>query len=187
MSSPETTDSPQVKLVNSFIEGFKERDMDHIAKHLHKDHRRITYLDLSVSQSKPERNIFNTPRRSSIFGPVVRQVTGYCFSNSPPANPPPQITVHSVVEAPGKVVVHVRSQNVRINTAGLNVVPTPQLTNNAKTSIGAEMNREMMLIAHIVTNEDGSPKIKQLEEFTDSKAYLDFFKAVAEANANSAA
>jgi len=162
--------------------------MDHIAKHLHKDHRRITY---PRSVGKPEQTREEYLQHTS---EVVDLWTG-CEASywllllklPPPANPPPQITVHSVVEAPGKVVVHVRSQNVRINTAGLNVVPTPQLTNNAKTSIGAEMNREMMLIAHIVTNEDGSPKIKQLEEFTDSKAYLDFFKAVAEANANSAA
>lgn len=43
------------------------------------------------------------------------------------------------------------------------------------------MNREMILIAQIVTDEDGSLKVKQLEEFTDSKAYLDFFKAIAAA------
>ena len=52
------------------------------------------------------------------------------------------------------------------------------------------MNREMIWIGHIVTDEDGSLKLKQIEEFTDSKAYLNFFKAVAEAKAqrnNSAA
>lgn len=42
-SSPRTTDSPQVKLVRSFIEGFKRGDVDHLAEHLHEDHRRITY------------------------------------------------------------------------------------------------------------------------------------------------
>ena len=40
------------------------------------------------------------------------------------------------------------------------------------------MNREMILIVHVVTDEDGSLKIKQLEEFTDSKDYLEFFKAI---------
>lgn len=40
------------------------------------------------------------------------------------------------------------------------------------------MNREMIFIADIVTDEDGSLKCKQLEEFTDSKAYLEFFKAI---------
>ena len=43
------------------------------------------------------------------------------------------------------------------------------------------MNREMIWTAHIVTDGDKSLKVKKVEEFTDSKAYLDFFKAVAEA------
>lgn len=46
------------------------------------------------------------------------------------------------------------------------------------------MNREMIWIGHIVTDEDGSLKIKKIEEFTDSKAFLDFFKAVAEHKAD---
>lgn len=38
-----------------------------------------------------------------------------------------------------------------------------------------EMNCEMICIAHIVNDDDGSLKIKEAdrEEFTDSKAYLD--------------
>ena len=35
----------------------------------------------------------------------------------------------------------------------------------------------------MITDEDGSLKIKQGEEFTDSKAYLDAIKAVAVARA----
>ena len=46
-----------------------------------------------------------------------------------------------------------------------------------------DMNREMILIGQ-VTDEDGSLQFKQLEEFTDSKAYLDFMKAVADAKSN---
>jgi len=46
-----------------------------------------------------------------------------------------------------------------------------------------EVVREMIWIGHIVTDEDGSLKLKQVEEFTDSKAYLDFFKVAAEAKA----
>lgn len=45
------------------------------------------------------------------------------------------------------------------------------------------MNREMIWIGHIVTDEDGSLKIKKIEEFTDSKAFVEFFGAVAEAKA----
>ena len=43
MSSSQTTDSPQVKLILDWAEGFKKADKDLIAKHLHKDHRRIIY------------------------------------------------------------------------------------------------------------------------------------------------
>ena len=48
-----------------------------------------------------------------------------------------------------------------------------------KTSVGVEMNRESIFIAHIATDEDGSLKVKQIEDFTDSKAYLDFVHAFA--------
>lgn len=42
----------------------------------------------------------------------------------------------------------------------------------------------MIWIANIVTDEDGNLKVKQVEEFTDSKAYLDFFKVLEEAKIN---
>ena len=45
------------------------------------------------------------------------------------------------------------------------------------------MDRESILIGHIVTDEDGSLKIKHMEEFTDSKAFLDFVQAVTAAKA----
>ena len=51
-----------------------------------------------------------------------------------------------------------------------------------KTPIG-EMIRELIFIKHIVTDEEGSLKINLVEEFTDSKAYLDAIDAVAAAKA----
>jgi len=45
------------------------------------------------------------------------------------------------------------------------------------------MNRESIFIGHIVTDGDGSLKIKQIEEFTDSKAHLDFVQATTAARA----
>lgn len=45
------------------------------------------------------------------------------------------------------------------------------------------MIRESIFIGHIVTDEDGSLKIKQIEEFTDSKAYLDYIQAIEAAKA----
>ena len=45
------------------------------------------------------------------------------------------------------------------------------------------MVRESIFTNHIVTDEDGSLKITRIEEFTDSKTYLDFVQAVAAAKA----
>jgi hypothetical protein len=58
------------------------------------------------------------------------------------------------------------------------MVPTPQVNNKVMTSIGVEMNHESIYIAHIITDEDGSLKVKQLEEFTDSKVEYDFVQAM---------
>ena len=46
------------------------------------------------------------------------------------------------------------------------------------------MTRESIVILQLVTDEDETLKIKQMEEFTDSKTYLEFFKAVSEAKEN---
>lgn len=43
MSNPESTDSPQVKLLLEWDEGFQKKDLALISKPLHKDFRHITY------------------------------------------------------------------------------------------------------------------------------------------------
>ena len=63
------------------------------------------------------------------------------------------------------------------------MVPTLQANNKVMTSIGVEMIHESIFIADIVTDEDGSLKVKQLEEFTDSKAEYDFVQAMVAAGA----
>jgi len=42
-----------------------------------------------------------------------------------------------------------------------------------KSTAGLETTYEMLLIVHIVTDEDGSLKIKKTEDFMDSKVYLE--------------
>jgi len=59
-----------------------------------------------------------------------------------------------------------------------------QFTNKVKTSIGVETSRESIYIMQFVTDEDGTLKLKQAEDFTDSKAYLDFVQDIAAAKAN---
>ena len=68
MSSVEITDSPQVQLIRSFCEGFKKRDMGHIANCLHKDHRRITYpRSLGKPEQTKEEYIKNTGEVMSLW------------------------------------------------------------------------------------------------------------------------
>lgn len=53
-----------------------------------------------------------------------------------------------------------------------------------KTSFGQDLSHEAINIAHIVPDGDGNLKIKTLEVFIDSKAYLDFTQALLAAKAN---
>ena len=47
--------------------------------------------------------------------------------------------------------------------------------------MGLETAHESLFIVHIVTDDDGSLKIKQLEDFRDSKTYLELRKSMEEA------
>ena len=57
-----------------------------------------------------------------------------------------------------------------------------------KTSLGIDTAHESMFIVHIVADEDGSLKIKKLEDFRDSKVYSEIYEtmtaAIAAAQAN---
>jgi hypothetical protein len=57
------------------------------------------------------------------------------------------------------------------------------MTHELKTSVGVETTRESIPISHFVTDEDRSLKVKRTEEFTDSKAELDFVRGVTAARA----
>jgi hypothetical protein len=46
-----------------------------------------------------------------------------------------------------------------------------------------DTRRESIYFVHIVTDEDGTLKIKQIDEFTDSKVYLDIMQALSAAKA----
>lgn len=52
-----------------------------------------------------------------------------------------------------------------------------------KTAAGVDLTRESIFITHFATDDDGSLKIKEHEEFTDSKAYLDLMQVMAGARA----
>jgi len=58
-----------------------------------------------------------------------------------------------------------------------------QFTSLTKSSIGVDTTHEAITIAHIVTDDDGSLKIKKTEEFVDSKTYLETMRAYGAAKA----
>ena len=55
------------------------------------------------------------------------------------------------------------------------------MTIGTKTSLGIDTTHESMFIVHIVADEDGSLKIKKVEDFRDSKVYLEIHEAMAAA------
>jgi len=61
-------------------------------------------------------------------------------------------------------------------------------TSEIKNSVGLETAHESLFILHTVTDEGGSLKIKKIEEFRDSKVYLELRQsmgaAIATAHAN---
>ena len=48
---------------------------------------------------------------------------------------------------------------------------------------GLDTKCERVYIVHFVTDDDGNLKVKQIDEFTDSKVYPGVLKALAEAKA----
>jgi len=48
-----------------------------------------------------------------------------------------------------------------------------------KNSYGLNTIRESLFITHIVTDDDGSLKVKQFDEFADPIAYLEMRQAIA--------
>ena len=66
----------------------------------------------------------------------------------------------------------------------LTATPNAQFTGKAMTSIGWLDQQEVIITFHIVTDEDGSLKLIRIDEFLDSKACVDLFKAIEEAKAS---
>jgi hypothetical protein len=52
-----------------------------------------------------------------------------------------------------------------------------------KNSIGVGSTHENLYIVHIVTDADGSLKVKKIEDFFDTKVYLEFKQGMAAAMA----
>ena len=56
-----------------------------------------------------------------------------------------------------------------------------------KNTLGKNVIAESMYTIHIVTDEDGSLKMKQVDEFNDSKVFVEMNQAIEAAIATTAA
>jgi hypothetical protein len=99
-------DSPQIKLLNECSRGFNEMNMDVVGKCLHKDFHHVIY-PLSVGGPALDKEGWLKRMAELGTGYGVGYIT-YCSDTLPPTYTPLQQTFHSVVEAPGKVIIHVR-------------------------------------------------------------------------------
>lgn len=121
MSNTETTDSPRVQLVRSYCEGFSKKDMDHIGKLLHKDHRRVTYpRSLGKADQTKEEYLKQLAQGMSTW--TENEASHPALSDLRlPAKSPSQMIIHSITETAGEqVVTHVCIQSVHIDARNAN-------------------------------------------------------------------
>ena len=101
--------SHQIKLINEFDLAMVERNVNLLEKYLHKDYRHVI---LPKSLGKPAINRDEwLASITQVFGtPIQFERVSYtgCHLILTQAKSLLQPTYHSVVEAPGKVVLHVR-------------------------------------------------------------------------------
>jgi len=92
MSDLPSSSSPQLRVVNEFVRGFDERNVDILAKTLHKDFRRIIYpRSLGAPELTKDEWLKN-----------MREVVSFIAT--------PETIRHSVIDAPGKVITHVTTK-----------------------------------------------------------------------------
>ena len=119
MSSPETADSRQVKLVDSMTLGVKKKDLNLFAKQLHKDYRRITSPRfLGVPDQTREQFLKSTLELMDLWAKDCEVINSHSAPCSL-AKSHLQPIIHSITELPGKVFIHVCTPNVQTNTTVL--------------------------------------------------------------------
>ena len=110
MVNPESSDSPQIKLIRECSRGFQTRDPNLIAKALHKDFRNVPYpRSLGWPEQTKEEFLEQYVGMSSLWAadPEVSYI-GYSIGPFAATKSLPQPTYRFIADVPGKVVVHVR-------------------------------------------------------------------------------
>ena len=127
MANPENSDSPQVKLFLEWSQMFQTGDLDLIANAVHKDYRYALY---PKSLGKPEETKEEWLER--LAGVLSLWTAGHEVSYLAPWTPFAatksllQSTIHSTIDTPGKIIVHVCIPNAQIHWIhSYNTVPIP--------------------------------------------------------------
>lgn len=125
MSVPANSGSDQVKLVLAWGEGFVKKDMGIITKSLHKDFRYTPYpQSLGLPEQTREQWIAQFTQIISLWTKVDVSFTSGYSNPSVVVKSLAQSTTHSIIEAPGTVIVHVSIQTFRSTPNPLNAMPT---------------------------------------------------------------
>ena len=147
-------------------------NMDSIGRYLHKDfHHVIHPRSLGVPELDKEACLERFSELGTGYGVGF---TTKCWNILPHTYNPLQVTFHSVIEAPGKVVIHV-STSILLGKPRIFLIHTILEVENP---YGLDTKCEAIYIAHFVTDDDGSLKLKLVDEFTDSKVFSDVRQAL---------
>ena len=101
--------SPQIKLLVDWNQGFQQLNADILAKYLHKDFRCLVYPG-TVGEREQNKELW-VQGLTLIFGFSNEIDVGYTSCYSKPLSPAKfalQTTVISIIEVPGIIVAHVR-------------------------------------------------------------------------------
>ena len=98
-------------------EAYKRKDVNFITKHVHKDYRRFVYpRSLGKSEQNAEEWLKMTAEMMNVWTGDSKASHASPHSNLLPSTESlPQLDVHSLVETPEKVFLHVRPENIRLN------------------------------------------------------------------------
>jgi hypothetical protein len=99
--------SPQIKLMLEWVQGIKEKNVSTLEKCLHKDFRRTIYPK-NIGEPTQNRDEFLKQFTTVYLVPDIEVCsTPFYLPLFPLTGSPLQWTIHSITEAPGKVVLHV--------------------------------------------------------------------------------
>ncbi|KAF8437465.1 hypothetical protein L210DRAFT_946865 [Boletus edulis BED1] len=132
--------SPQIDLFKEAYRAVLTRDVSLLAKTLHKDFRHVIH-PRSLSKLPINRDVWLATVGEGLSTPIQLD-----------------LTFHSIVDAPGKTVLHVAV--------------------DLKGFFGQDLTDESVWIIGFTPGEDGSLKIKEIEQFADTTNYIDLTSLV---------